>query len=436
MISVIVWYCIVQTQTRSGGLAHLAVQVPGILNSLPRLDLKALLSTSSILRSCVHQHVTKINLGSLGVDEQSVQLLTSGNWPSLQVLNLRCNDLSSAGMAGLQLGTWSCLRTLNLEQCNLSSSSIKALTEASWNTLEELSLGVNPLATCDIMQLSKGEWQNLKKLLLHGVVNDTGLQPAEVFTYYIVQACKSRWQHLFQLNIAACGGDTVMSMGATLPVDWLRVGMSQLQDLDLSHQQLDTDSFSSLSQADLPSLNRLALAATGMSAGGMKRLMKANWPVLHSLNISQNPLHTTAISKLVMAQWPELKRLCLRNTQLNKKGIAELVKGNWPRLNFLDVSTCGLNAEAVRQLLNGQWPLHFLELPCVEAYFEHVLEVIISNPAARVGIGMHKYAVPNPQAVLRGQFAEIKWLAFSNPTEAPIHFNAWDGPDGWPCTFA
>ena len=147
-------------------LAEVLHQAPALSQLLPTLAWKSLLCTSSALRQAIRCHVKTLRVPwPLEVSERAIQLLASGNWISLEVLDLSFTDLDAAGMKQLQKANWPKLQQLNVAGTQLCQEAIKQLSRGQWPDLEIVQLGhVDSYGLLSLQYLDNSNWPLLKSL--------------------------------------------------------------------------------------------------------------------------------------------------------------------------------------------------------------------------------------------------------------------------------
>lgn len=458
-------------------LTSLASEVPDLFKSVPPSSLSALLSTDRKLRSHIHDIVSSISLQSkedihLLISQKRIclrqlcvtqplpdtamaqlsshpwpgivslnfhgarlavsalRLLAAGSWTRLQYLNLTDSNLRSKGMAALKRGEWPQLKTLILSRCNLNLPSIRHLTAALWHQLEYLKLSENLLTTASVAQLSKGPWPQLKKIDLyctlmtsvresHGRIS--GLIDGDCHPAYIQHLIQADWPKLSQLKL--CGSmlayDSIKMLTSTWP---------DMQELDLSTQDLCERCYGLIGEARWPLLSRLNVSATEIDAGGMAGLVEGNFPLLSSLDISCNStIDTAALSIMAKGNWPLLGKLCLRGIAIGPAGMAELVKANWPRLRLLDMASRGMSVEVVRVLISGRWPL----LACLVLGRDACTDAVccLLSPASAAQLRPGDNVIDNPAMVADGCWPNLRKLCFLESGQESRWFAHPEGSD-------
>ena len=153
-------------------LAEVLHQAPALFQLLPTLAWKSLLCTSSALRQANRSHVQTLRVPwPLEVSERAIQLLVSGNWISLEVLDLSFTDLDAAGMKQLQNANWPKLQQLNVAGTQLCQEAIKQLSRGQWPDLEIVQLGhIDSYGLLSLQYLDNSNWPLLKSLQLPHVL--------------------------------------------------------------------------------------------------------------------------------------------------------------------------------------------------------------------------------------------------------------------------
>ena len=148
---------------------------PRLLQLLNSKALTALASTSTQLRSLVHEHVTSITViehCGYGTEYQvtELQILVQGNWPQLQTLNLKYRArLEPGAVAQLARAHWPNLVSLDLSRNGLGEAAVSQLIAGNWPALKSVNLSHNKLDAAAIAWLIQADWP-LESLELRSVI--------------------------------------------------------------------------------------------------------------------------------------------------------------------------------------------------------------------------------------------------------------------------
>ncbi len=143
---------------------HLAKGLPRMLSSLllfTNIDATAAhhLSTAdwpNLARLHINSHMYNLP-GVQSLNAASVQKLAQGQWPLLEVLDLRCNDLDQCAIGHLIQGRWPVLRRLTLDSKCMTEEVCGMLSIA--NVLDQLQA-----MQCEMMKPGFGGRFQLKRL--------------------------------------------------------------------------------------------------------------------------------------------------------------------------------------------------------------------------------------------------------------------------------
>ena len=227
----------------------------------------------SVIRQAAHNLVLGISLAALAKQrdvplQQHLQVLVSGNWPSLVSLDLSGIDLTAKGSFGasssiaqLCQGQWPVLRVLNLSRTQLDPAAVHCLTEAQLQKLETLDLSWNWLDDSAALQLPRAKWPELRHLSL-------------------------------RFNL------------------------------------LHTPAVAALSTSSWPMLKSLNLRSNFIDSKATAQLTKGQWPMLEHLDLRVN--RSTDVFKLREGLWARLKTLAVDSNTLGPEGASWLEK--WPGL--------------------------------------------------------------------------------------------------------
>ncbi len=321
-------------------LVDLVHHVPQFLEHLPPIALAQLLASCVSLRKRVHEHVTKI---SCAMNCHDVRVLTTGVWPHLTHLELKCSEtLDVQSVSQSAKATHLQLQSLNLSYSNIDSclagvllavpypnlkslhlagnnltTSMKYLADAHLPLLEELELHGSKLDMQSMAALSKGSWLQLKSLTLAG---------NRLYVPGIQYLAGADWPQLEAINL----NDTNLDGSALVMLVCCK--WPCLQTLGLNHNYLQhMEDLPDTSQCSL--LKHLHLNNSNLSHNSLQQLSKPRWCQLETVDLSHNRLYN--ISALVQASWPALKGIRLDGNPLAADAMALLSKGDWPLLERL-----------------------------------------------------------------------------------------------------
>lgn len=231
--------------------------------------------TSSVIRQEAHNLVLGISLATLSDCyyvplHQHLQVLVSGQWPSLVSLDLSRLNLTfksslgaSNNIAQLCKGHWPALKVLNLSHTQLNSAAIHCLAEVKLPKLETLDLSWNWLDDSAALQLPRAQWPEL--------------------------------QHL-SLRFNLLRAPAVAAVSTSWPM---------LKSINLRSNFIDSEATAQLTQGQ--------------------------WPMLEHLDLRSN--RTTDVCKLREGMWPQLKTVAIDSNALGSAGVSWLLE-KWPRLQI------------------------------------------------------------------------------------------------------
>ena len=330
-------------------LLDILQMAPRLLQSLCPKTMATLASTSKQLHCLVHGYVTSVSIiqhNGHGTPYQitELQVLTNGNWPRLQRLNIKYRaKLEMAAIRQLSKASWSSLTSLDLSRNSLSTDAISQLVLGKWPALKRLNLSCNRLDSAAIALLTQAEWP-LEELQLSD--NRIGVEAME-------ELIQGRWPKLSQLTLRwnKLNSQTVAILAEA---NW------PLRYLDLGQNPLDANAMAHLGRGRWPNLATLIWAGNCLApAETIGELCKAAWPHLVSLNLSKVLLSGAEIAGLCNAYWPKLSMVDLAGNCLDEVSMMYLVKADWPELKHLDLSENFLDDAALEILAHNSW--HKLE---------------------------------------------------------------------------
>ncbi len=296
-----------------------------------------------------------LNLAQNKLDDHAAQLLAGIAWPKMVNVNLSSNyNLGPGAAAWLVQAHWPALKSLDLEGTHVALAS---LLIGNWPELEVLNLrdcyGAEPAWNPSVHASTSISWRNLTGLNLAS----HPLDPALVA--HLNSEC---WPHLERLRLAyntrsskAIGN---FVHGGSWPL---------LTDLDLSGvckpEFMGVRMCEILGQgrSTLTGLTRLCFHNNALTSVGVSLLIKGRWEELQDLDLSWNVmLDAAAIAQLVQGNFPNLCTLDLSYIMLDADAIDYLVCGRWPHLTRLylqhDDLESFLDSLAISVLLLGNWP--------------------------------------------------------------------------------
>ena len=341
--------CSLKAPAEPAALIDILQMAPRLLQSLCPKTMATLSSTSKQLRCMVHEHATSVSIiqhNGHGTQYQitELQVLTNGNWPHLQRLNIKYRaKLEMAAIRQLSKASWSSLTNLDLSRNCLSADAISQLVLGKWPALKRLNLSYNRLDADAIALLTQADWP-LEELQLSD--NKIDVEAME-------QLIQGRWPKLSQLTLRWNNLNT-RTIAVLAQVQW------PLQYLDLGHNPLDANAMTHLGRGRWPNLETLIWAGNCVApAETIGKLCEAAWPHLVSLNLNRVLLSGADIAGLCNAYWPKLSIVDLASNCLDELSMMFLVKADWPKLTHLDLSENFLDDAAVEVLSRNSW--HNLE---------------------------------------------------------------------------
>ena len=171
---------------------------------------------------------TLVDLCLMGCDLRSPEflLLSQGNWPHLQYLDVSKNCLDAEGMAALAKGKWPLLMSINLgSNPTLDAAAIAHLSAANW-PIAQLKLSHTPVSAVMAAELAHLQLPDLMRLHL----NNTGLTAAAVS-----ELARADWPLLRYLSLGLDDVEAVGSLG--LDLDKVQEPNSEALDGTTVHQR-------------------------------------------------------------------------------------------------------------------------------------------------------------------------------------------------------
>ena len=387
-------------------LADIISQVPSVIDFLPCVSKKAVLSCSRQCRSLMHNCVTAIMLNKL----YDLGGISSSTWPSLDVVVIKqqmtdlvardaiaWSKLQVLAVFGLdylldldymvlilkpsthqqcldvgikrQLETLSrfmhaircwkgmlgeyrpCqlqfLETITLRQSQLGSASLTQLFSFTWRHLYKLDLSDSDLNAAAVDALAKGKWPRLRTICLNcSILNTIGIAQ-------LTQRLEPQLTHLILRGAPSAFPDaSLAAFVAALP---------RITHLTLQGVQLGFELSEALARTH-SHLRGLHLRSAPLDAMKLSGLTLAAWR-LTELSLRNSGLGADAMAVLALCRFPRLYGLCLSHNQLDQAAAQQVVTGRWPELQNLDVSCNALDNRAMEALGKGQWPqLYWLHL--------------------------------------------------------------------------
>ena len=310
-------------------------------------------------------------------DRGATELGKNTSWTNLQLLNLSDNELSDEGATGLSKNTaWTNLQTLNLSESAIEEEGAAELSKnAAWSQLSTLNLSNNPIGDLGAIALAKNRtWVNLQTLILaeseistsgfsalsNNVTwsnlrvldlsnNDLGVEGADLIHK------NSTWANLHTLYL---GGNSILNYRkGGVNLNWNN--LVNLQELDLSNNEIGNDGVAKLSKNSWNQLHTLNLARVSIGEKGAIDLGKnMTWTQLRVLNLYGNAIGVQGTAELRKnTTWTNLQELNLSNNSLRNKGAAELSQNtSWTNLQTLQLAGNSIEDEgAVMLIQNKTW---------------------------------------------------------------------------------
>ena len=206
--------------------------------------------------------------------DTDLQLLVSGKWSQLEILELSCVELVVDAMRQLQKARWPQLRHLNVAGNALSARTIRQLSKGRWPRLEVLQVGLTrTFAESSLQCLNSSNCPLLRSLQLPNMIINSDA---------MARLAKSPWPHLEHLDLSgnSLTKDAVAYLAAG---NWLH-----LASLELCGKEMDGASLKALTAGPWKFLHSLSLQSCDLSLASVPELLKKQWPKLDSLNLVQN----------------------------------------------------------------------------------------------------------------------------------------------------
>ena len=319
------------------------LQVPTLLDALPRAAVKNLSSTCRSLRPCFCARVKIITLAN----PTDVSKLCRTAWP--QLMMVVCTSQHSELKRKLS-ADWECVveisisatsahKTVVLVRSNeklrvplidLSSQQYTALSDFAdkhRHSTRSITLRGPPVGSKVMQSLTLGEWPVLKSLK---IVGSTQLGDLSGLS-----------------GLCSLTSITVVDSCLDAPVLLkLATGWSLLKSISLINNQLDANAISAITQANWLHLQELVLNSNKLGIAGIQHLVCCSWPVLKYLTLEHTCIDGPAVHCLAQGQWPALRWLSLDGNNIGVTSISYLLQGNWPLLRKLVLCEQGLDEEA------------------------------------------------------------------------------------------
>lgn len=347
------------------------------------------MTSSSLTDSGIETQIRKMPLKALHLSNSQLtplqlRLLLQNINPKIEELSLgwqrRAWNLSNVDTFNTQ--HFDHLKYLDLEMCHLFESHVISLAKGLSSHLKVLHLGSNFLTPQAAQTLLLKPFPNLVDLDLSGAVQGDGwsfvfssnggtplqfppnLKRLGLARTHLTPATLSRvrWpKSLSSLDLSRnplgdVSLDSLIShfdaQMENLSLDATHIGnkffnelvkngkIRRIRDLSLNNNDLDNDSLTLLSKANLE-LTKLALDGNRITDSGAKIIAK-NWmPRLQSFSIAENLIDAPGIAYLADSFGPELRSLNLAsNRGVNAQSLAEKIP---PKLQTLDLSDLQLS---------------------------------------------------------------------------------------------
>jgi len=149
-----------------------------------------------IVNRCSWPRLMHLNLSYNNILDGGIEVLSRGNWPKLQTLDLRKTNMTAVGVKMIiNQANWPWLKSLSLSENEIGDEGVKVLAQGDWPGLENLNLrGINMTAVGVITITVQGKWPKLKDFnLSDNEINDDAIK---VFS-------QGHWRHLKVLNLSS-----------------------------------------------------------------------------------------------------------------------------------------------------------------------------------------------------------------------------------------
>jgi len=340
-----------------------------------------------------------LDLSGNEIHDEGLQILTRGNWPLLESLNLNNSQITKKSFLNFVLNIkWSNLKEVHFDPVG-NNAAAKNLLQKNWHLLERLDLSNGEIAQNEIETIvSRCNWPQLKYLDLSGnEIHDEGLQiltqgnwpllealnlnrsgfSKKSFLYFILNV---KWSNLKEVHFDPVGNNAAAKN--LLQKNWhllerldlsngeitqeevelivKRCSWPRLKYLDLSNNGIHDAGLESLASAKWPLLEDLSIQNISMTTKGVEVFIRSrsNWPHLKRVNFSHNPIQNEGLNLIVSSNWTPLEYLNLEKTEITDEGIEILIiKAHWSNLKELDVSSNKIQDEGLKALSSGKWPL-------------------------------------------------------------------------------
>jgi len=304
-----------------------------------------------IVKRCDWLHLKQLDLSRNQISNEGFRMLAEGNWPLLEILNLRSTGITTEGVGALvNQAKWPKLKHLNLSKNEINDEAIAILCQGDWPLLEILELEATEVTRKALPSfLLHANWPNFKTITAPLDGSDLNL------VYSFIQKDLSRVERL-ELDNSGVGGAEIEAILKRNEEKCL-----QLKHLNLSNNNIfgKVDSLS-LVATECPLLEELLIRNTRIGPEGIRMIVdRSKWIQLKYLNVSNNEVYDEGVSLLALAEWPLLENLNLSNTKLSLKGLETIVnQSKWPQLlKHFDLSNNEIFDEGLSVLALKEWPL-------------------------------------------------------------------------------
>ena len=291
----------------------------------------------------------------------------------LEELNLSCNELKELGVRNI-------LDSINLSNLTRLSISNNQITHLKYITdiltratrLVELDMSYNHLRAegmINFLYQTKSIFTNLVKLNISGNIISDGI--AQAFANVLLENSQ-----LKELNLS---DNNLHTEGIRKIFDGLKI--SSLIKLHISHNNITEQAadYMAIFLSRNKKLEELDLSHNNLQSPGAIKIFRASLPRLTVLNISHNDITTRAANDVAtFLSSTKLEKLNLSHNHLLSDGIIKLCKANLSKLTAINISHNGITVEAkddIATFLSHNTKLQVLDLSCSELQRSGCLDI-------------------------------------------------------------
>ena len=327
-------------------------QAPRLMDLLTAECVKALTATCTQFRQDFRDRVTIIKMGN----EQDQAMLHADKWPSLVIVVVSTTvsiteQLTAAGnlvTSYLSDREWSTMVRIQVGEstddpigCRSGfKRTVALMITASHQSSQNMDTKAHGIALARLAT----EWVAKARFICISMRSEP--------------ACMNPFKHLHMGDWPCLESINCLALCSNaLPFRcFWGDSSSNLQIFHLMQCSLGVDMIQSL-VTTCPHLRHVSLTGCNIDAAALACLNQARFSRLDYLSISITPLAWSSVRSLSNCDLPALQRLTLSNTNMSTLAAMHLAQGCWPNLTHLDLFDNQLNLEAVAYLIKGEWPL-------------------------------------------------------------------------------